>query len=69
MAAIDRCHAHGLEVTILATLMNSNYDQMDGLVAVAREPAPVSAQEALQEVAAVLRLAPFSCGKSRATSE
>jgi radical SAM protein with 4Fe4S-binding SPASM domain len=37
MAAIDRCHAHGLEVTILATLMNSNYDQMDGLVAVARD--------------------------------
>lgn len=35
MAAIDRCHAHGIEVTILATLMNVNYDQMDGLVAVA----------------------------------
>jgi len=36
MAAIERCHAHDLEVTILATLMNTNYDQMDGLVAVAR---------------------------------
>ena len=35
MRAIERCHAHGVEVTILATLMNTNYDQMDGLVAVA----------------------------------
>jgi radical SAM protein with 4Fe4S-binding SPASM domain len=35
MEAIDRCHAHGVEVTILATLMNTNYDQMDGLVGVA----------------------------------
>jgi radical SAM protein with 4Fe4S-binding SPASM domain len=37
MAAIDRCHAHDVEVTMLATLMNTNYDQMDGLVGVARE--------------------------------
>jgi radical SAM protein with 4Fe4S-binding SPASM domain len=52
MAAIDRCHrlgsgsseaslgtprAQGIEVTILATLMNVNYDQMDGLVEVARQ--------------------------------
>jgi MoaA/NifB/PqqE/SkfB family radical SAM enzyme len=37
MAAIDRCHDNGIEVTILATLMNTNYDQMDGLVAVARD--------------------------------
>ncbi len=35
MRAIERCHAHGVEVTILATLMNTNYDQMDPLVAVA----------------------------------
>jgi radical SAM protein with 4Fe4S-binding SPASM domain len=35
MQAIERCHAHGVEVTMLATLMNINYDQMDGLVAVA----------------------------------
>jgi len=35
MRAIDRCHAHGIEATILATLMNTNYDQMDGLVEVA----------------------------------
>jgi radical SAM protein with 4Fe4S-binding SPASM domain len=35
MAAIERCHAHKIEVTILATLMNTNYDQMDGLVSVA----------------------------------
>jgi radical SAM protein with 4Fe4S-binding SPASM domain len=35
MAAIDRCHAYGAEVTLLATLMNTNYDQMDGLVEVA----------------------------------
>ncbi len=36
MEAIDRCHTHDIEVSILATLMNTNYDQMDGLVAVAR---------------------------------
>jgi radical SAM protein with 4Fe4S-binding SPASM domain len=37
MAAIDRCHAHGAEVTLLATLMNTNYDKMDGLVEAARD--------------------------------
>jgi len=37
MEAIDRCHAYGIEVTILATLMNTNYDQMDGLATVARD--------------------------------
>lgn len=36
MSAIERCQAHDVEVTILATLMNTNYDQMDGLMAVAR---------------------------------
>ena len=35
MGALERCHTHGIEVTILATLMSSNYDQMDGLVEVA----------------------------------
>ena len=35
MQAVERCHAHDVEVTLLATLMNTNYDQMDGLVAVA----------------------------------
>jgi radical SAM protein with 4Fe4S-binding SPASM domain len=35
MAAIERCHAHGVEVTLLATLMNTNYNQMDRLVGVA----------------------------------
>ncbi|MGD2205232.1 MAG: radical SAM protein [Anaerolineae bacterium] len=35
MAAIERCHNHGIEVTLLATLMNTNYDQMDRLVEVA----------------------------------
>ena len=35
MAAIEHCHDNDLEVTILATLMNTNYAQMDGLVAVA----------------------------------
>ena len=35
MGAIDRCQSYGLEVTLLATLMNTNYDQMDGLVQVA----------------------------------
>lgn len=37
MDAIERCHAHGIEVTLLATLMNTNYDQMDRLVGVAGE--------------------------------
>lgn len=37
MDAIARCHAHGVEVTLLATLMNTNYDQMDGLVEVASQ--------------------------------
>jgi radical SAM protein with 4Fe4S-binding SPASM domain len=36
MAALERCHHYGLEVTLLATLMNTNYDQMDRLVEVAR---------------------------------
>ncbi len=35
MRAIERCQSHGIEVTLLATLMNTNYDQMDGLVRVA----------------------------------
>jgi radical SAM protein with 4Fe4S-binding SPASM domain len=37
MAAIERCRAHGVEVTLLATLMSTNCDQMEGLVALARE--------------------------------
>jgi len=37
MGAIDRCHARGIEVTLLATLMNTNYDQMDELVGIAGE--------------------------------
>jgi radical SAM protein with 4Fe4S-binding SPASM domain len=35
MGAVERCHAHEVEVTMLATLMNTNFDQMDGLVEVA----------------------------------
>jgi radical SAM protein with 4Fe4S-binding SPASM domain len=35
MQAIERCHSQGIEVTILATLMNINYDQMDELVKLA----------------------------------
>lgn len=34
--AIERCHAAGKSVSILATLMMTNYDQMDGMVALAR---------------------------------
>jgi radical SAM protein with 4Fe4S-binding SPASM domain len=37
MQAIERCHDQDVEVTILSTLMNTNYDQMDGLVGVARD--------------------------------
>lgn len=35
MKAIDRCRAHGIEVTLLATLMNTNYDHVDKLVELA----------------------------------
>jgi MoaA/NifB/PqqE/SkfB family radical SAM enzyme len=34
--AIERCQGLGIEVSILATLMRTNYDQMDRLVALAR---------------------------------
>jgi MoaA/NifB/PqqE/SkfB family radical SAM enzyme len=34
--AMARCRALGIEVSILATLMRTNYDQMDRLVALAR---------------------------------
>jgi len=34
--AMARCHWLGVKVSILATLMSVNYDQMDGLVVVAR---------------------------------
>jgi MoaA/NifB/PqqE/SkfB family radical SAM enzyme len=37
MSAIERCHAHGVEVTLLATMMRTNYDQMEGLVDLARD--------------------------------
>ena len=37
LEAIERCHTFGIEVTILATLMNTNYGEMDSLVGVARE--------------------------------
>jgi radical SAM protein with 4Fe4S-binding SPASM domain len=36
MRAAERCQGLGLEVTLLATAMNTNYDQMDRLVGVAR---------------------------------
>lgn len=35
-AAIERCQAMDIEVTVLATLMNTNYDQMGDLVRLAR---------------------------------
>jgi MoaA/NifB/PqqE/SkfB family radical SAM enzyme len=35
-AAIERCAKLGIEVTLLATLMNTNYAQMDDLVRLAR---------------------------------
>jgi MoaA/NifB/PqqE/SkfB family radical SAM enzyme len=35
-AAIERCQALGIEVSILATLMNTNYDQMGNLARLAR---------------------------------
>jgi len=35
-AAMARCRSMGIEVSILATLMSNNYDQMDGLARLAR---------------------------------
>jgi MoaA/NifB/PqqE/SkfB family radical SAM enzyme len=35
-AAMERCRGLGIEVSILATLMSTNYDQMEGLVTLAR---------------------------------
>jgi MoaA/NifB/PqqE/SkfB family radical SAM enzyme len=35
-AAMERCHDLGIEVSILATMMNTNYDRMDGLARLAR---------------------------------
>jgi MoaA/NifB/PqqE/SkfB family radical SAM enzyme len=35
-AAMERCRSMGIEVSILATLMSNNYDQMDGLACLAR---------------------------------
>lgn len=35
--AIDRCHRFGIEVSILATMMRSNYAKMDQMVALARQ--------------------------------
>jgi MoaA/NifB/PqqE/SkfB family radical SAM enzyme len=35
--AMDRCHNLGIEVSILATMMRTNYDQMEKLVRVARQ--------------------------------
>jgi MoaA/NifB/PqqE/SkfB family radical SAM enzyme len=35
-AAMERCRKLGIEVSILATLMNTNYDKMDGLARLAR---------------------------------
>ena len=37
MRAAERCQGLGIEVTLLATAMNINYDQMDRLVDVARQ--------------------------------
>ena len=37
MQSLERCHSLGIEVTLLATLMNINYDQMDALVGLARQ--------------------------------
>ena len=34
--AIERCHRQGVEVSILSTLMNTNYDKMDRMVALGR---------------------------------
>ncbi len=34
--AIERCHQNGVEVSILATLMQVNYQQMDAMVRIAR---------------------------------
>ena len=35
-SAMERCQVLGVEVSILATMMNTNYDEMDGLARLAR---------------------------------
>jgi MoaA/NifB/PqqE/SkfB family radical SAM enzyme len=35
-AAIERCQKLGIKISILATMMNTNYDKMDGLARLAR---------------------------------
>ena len=35
-AAMERCRKHGIEVSILATLMNTNFDKMDQMARLAR---------------------------------
>ena len=40
--AIARCRALGVEVSILATMMRTNYHQMDRLVALARRNRVIS---------------------------
>jgi MoaA/NifB/PqqE/SkfB family radical SAM enzyme len=66
--AIERCHALGIEVSILATLMRNNYDQMDRLVALARRNGAnlrVNAYQAVKSHAFRLTYAEFWEGYRR----
>jgi MoaA/NifB/PqqE/SkfB family radical SAM enzyme len=66
--AIERCHELGIEVSILATLMRNNYDQMGGLVALARRNGAnlrVNAYQAVKSHAFRLTYAEFWEGYRR----
>jgi MoaA/NifB/PqqE/SkfB family radical SAM enzyme len=66
--AMERCYKLGVEVSILATLMRTNYDQMDKLVALARRNGTnlrVNAYQAVKTDAFSLSYAAFWEGYRR----
>ena len=70
--AIERCAQLGIEVSILATMMQSNYNQMDQLVALARKDGVnlrVNAYQAVKTDTYRLQYAAFWEGYRRLFSE
>jgi MoaA/NifB/PqqE/SkfB family radical SAM enzyme len=70
--AIDRCHKMGIEVSILATMMRTNFAQMDKLVALAREDGVnlrVNAYQAVKTDAYRLKYEEFWKGYRRLFAE
>jgi len=70
--AMERCHRAGIDVSILATLMKTNYDKMDKLVGLARRNGVnlrVNAYQAVKTDAYLLSYDEFWEGYSRLFSE